>query len=337
MRLRWVVSAVVALCVVPITVDAQSRRSRRTEEKEDPITQQAREAFVQGTAAVKAGQWSEALASFERANELKSAPIITFNIGYCQRALGRYVLARSSFIKVLADTSGLPAAQVEESRTFLDEIDNRVLARLKITLDPPTARIAIDGRPLVPFEPGSDLLVAGVAPAGDGDPPPKPVFEVVIDPGVHVIRASRPGHADVLVNKTFAPRSRDEIPLKLDELPATIHVESDKDRAIVLIDERDVGFAPIDITRPAGRYRIQVLKKGFVTYDSSLEVSPGQKANLKARLAAEEESITQQWWFWGGAAAIVAGGVTATYFLTRPEPLPPAYQGGSLNWVAQPR
>lgn len=336
MRYRFVLAAWVALSLVGVSHVTDARG--RSKEAEDPVTAQARESFLSGTAAVKAGQWSEALIHFEKANQLKAAPIITFNIGYCQRALGRYVQARLSFRAVLADPTGIPEAQLEETRTLLEHIDSQVLARVRITLKPASARIAIDGRPLMAFE-GDErgVMVAGLAPAGEGKTPPKPVFDVVIDPGVHLIQASRPGHQDVLINKTFAPNAREELSLVLDELPATIHVESDQQRAVVLVDDRDVGLAPIDITRPAGTYRIQVLKKGFVTYDSTLELSSGQRANLKARMVPEEEPITKKWWFWGGAAAIVAGGVTATYFLTRPEPQPPDYRGGSLDWVAQPR
>lgn len=338
MRTGVLTSVLLALSMVfgAVSADAGPKKPKK-EEAEDATTAQAREAFLAGTAAVKAGQWSEALAQFEKASSLKSAPIVTFNIGYCQRALGRYVLARSSFGKVLHDPAGLPDAQVEETRTYLAEID-KLLARVKITLDPPTARIAVDGRPLVAFdgaEPG--LLVAGVAPAGEGKPPPGPVFEVVIDPGVHLIQASRPGHSDALVNRTFTPGAREELPLKLDALPATIHVESDQPKAVVVIDDRDVGLAPIDITRPAGRYRVQVVKRGFVSYDSTLELTPGQRANLVARLAREQEPITKKWWFWGGTAAVVAGGITAAYLLTRPEASPPPYDAGNLNWLAQPR
>jgi len=231
----------------------------------------------------------------------------------------------------------MPEAQLEEARTLLEQIDDQILARVTITLKPATARIAIDGRPLVPFEGEPGVLVAGLAPAGEGKAPPKSVFDVVIDPGVHLIQASRPGHADVLINKTFAPNARDKLSLELDELPATIHVEADQPRAVVLVDDRDVGLAPIEITRPAGTYRIKVLKRGFVTYDATLDLTAGQEANLQARMVQAQEPITKKWWFWGGAAAIVAGGVTATYFLTRPEPQPPAYQGGSLDWVAVPR
>jgi hypothetical protein len=303
----------------------------------DESTTQARDEFVKGTAAVKAGQWSEALLHFEKANTIKPSPVAVFNIGYCQRAMGRYVLAKSAFEKAVRDAANMPEAQLEEAKTFIKELDEQ-LARVKITIDPPSTRLAIDGRPLVPLRDGDPkVMVAGVAPAGEGVTPPAAVFDVILDPGPHLFAASFPGHANVLINRTIEAKSREEIPLKLNELPASIHVESNQERAVVMVDGRDVGLAPIDINRPAGRYRVQVQKRGFVAYETTLTLAPGQKANMRAQMTAERESITQKWWFWGGTAAIIAGGITATYLLTRPEPQPPPYQQGSLGWLATPR
>jgi hypothetical protein len=53
-------------------------------------------------------------------------------------------------------------------------------------------------------------------------------------------------------------------------------------------------------------------------------------------MTADETSVFETWWFWTATAAVVAGGVTATYFLTRPDPEPPPYDGGTLDWVAFP-
>ncbi len=109
MRIRALLAAIVFLQVVALHHDADARGRWGRKAKKDPVTEQARQAFKEGTAAVKAGQWSEALAHFEKASELKSAPIITFNIGYCQRALGRYVKARLSFREVVEEPAGMPA------------------------------------------------------------------------------------------------------------------------------------------------------------------------------------------------------------------------------------
>jgi hypothetical protein len=335
MNLRGAAVFLSCMLVQICAFDAQAKKPPK--EQVDETTAQARDEFMKGTAAVKAGQWSEALLHFEKAQSIKPSPVAMFNIGYCQRAMGRYVLAKTAFDKALADPAGMPEAQLEEAKTFSSELE-KALARVKITIDPPTTRIAIDGRPLVPLKEGDNkVLVAGVAPAGEGTTPPSATFEVVIDPGPHLISASFPGHANVLMNRTIAAESREEIPLKLSELPATIHVESDQTRSVVMVEGRDVGLAPVDITRPAGKYRVQVQKKGFQSYEAVLTLAPGQKANMTARMTIEKQSITQKWWFWGGAAAIIAGGITATYLLTRPDPQPPAYNSGSLGWVATPK
>ncbi len=303
----------------------------------DEVTAQARDEFFKGTAAVKALQWNDALVHFERANNLKPSPVVVFNIGVCQRATGHYVLAIRSFKKAIEAQGDMPAAQVEEARAFVGELQKN-LVHIKVALDPPNARLAIDGRPLVPLEEGdAKLLVAGVAPPGEGTTPKLAVFEVLADPGTRLVSASFPGHANVLKTMDLEPGAAVDLPLRLKELPSTIHVESDQARAVVILDGRDVGLAPVDITRPAGRYQLQVQKKGFATYETSLQLTPGQKANLTARMSAEKELITQKWWFWGGAAAIIAGGITATVLLTRPEAQPPDYQRGSLGWLAQPR
>lgn len=336
MRMRAVAVSILGLLLLTWANDSVAK-PKKEDPKTDEVTSQARDEFLKGIAAVKTSQWSEALQHFEKAQEIKPSPVALFNIGYCQRALGRYVLAKASFEKALENADQMPQAQAEEARTFAAELDTQ-LARVRVVLDPPTTKLAVDGRPLVPLKDGDHkLLVAGVAPSGEGTTPRQPTFEVIIDPGAHLFTASFPGHANVLLNKSISAGSREEIPIKLSELPASIHVESDQARAVVTIDGRDVGLAPVEIARPAGKYRVQVLKRGFATYEATLTLTPGQKANLTARLSQEKVPITQKWWFWGGAAAVVAGGVTAAYMLSRPDPSPPPYNSGSLGWMVQPK
>ena len=88
--------------------------------------------------------------------------------------------------------------------------------------------------------------------------------------------------------------------------------------------------------RPPGSYRVVVAKEGFLPYEAQVQVKAGEEVALDAAMVVDEPSILGRWWFWAGAAAIVAGGVIVTYAVTRPEPEPPPYDGGSTGWIVQP-
>src|SRR5208282_3184551 len=112
----------------------------------------ARAAFLTGTDLVRRAEWAEALAAFEKAAQLKPHPITTHNIGACERAMGQYTRARASFMAALEQNdklggSALSASLVIEASGYVKELDG-LLARAEIVLDPATASIAVDGRPL---------------------------------------------------------------------------------------------------------------------------------------------------------------------------------------------
>ena len=73
----------------------------RAAAQEDPQVTRARALFVEGTAHANEMRWGEALARFESAQKLHPHPGTVYNIGICQRALGRYAQARASFRRAL--------------------------------------------------------------------------------------------------------------------------------------------------------------------------------------------------------------------------------------------
>jgi hypothetical protein len=308
------------------------------------VTASARREFVAGTDFVHKAQWAEALAAFERSAKLRPHAVTTYNIGACQRALGRYALARKTLRQALvqneaAGNSLLPEGLVAEIVAYVHQI-NDLLASAEVTLDPPGAAIAVDGRPLEAGERGEatpPVLVAGVRDPGAGETPPVAAFKLVLDPGVHVITISRKGYADAVVNRTFAPSSTITLPLVLDRLPATLHITSNRPDAVVTVNGADVGTAPVDVSRPGGSYRVVVARTGFLTYETQVNVQPGQEVDLRASLPEETHPITKQWWFWTASLVVVAGAVTATYFATRstPEAATPPLQCGGLGWCVK--
>jgi len=297
---------------------------------------------LNGTDLVRHAEWAEALASFEKAAQLKPHPITTHNIGACERAMGQYTRARASFMAALeqndkAGGTALSASLVIEATGFIKEIDG-LLARAEIRLEPATASIAVDGRPLEVDgdEGGVVRAIAGTRPPGPPEQAPADTFFVVLDPGAHIIVLSRPGYADAVVNRTFAPGSRMPLQLLLDTLPGTIHVASNRVGAVVTIDDADVGSIPIeDVSRHGGTYHVAVRQKGYATYDARVLVRPGERVDIEANLVEEKTPIYATWWFWAGAGVVLAGAATTTYFLARPTPERPAPDGGSLGWAVR--
>jgi hypothetical protein len=306
---------------------------------DDPAVVEARAEFVRGTDLAKRAQWAEALAAFERSSKLRPHAVTTFNIGICERAMGSYTLARETFARALEENDKsspheLADPLVADDRTYLTELDG-LLAFANVQLSPANASVAIDGRPLA-HSAGS--MVAGVRPPGPGEPAPAAMFRVSLNPGAHVFTFSRAGFADAVVNRTVSPGQTFDLKLELDRLPATIHIAASEPGSIVTVDGHDVGVAPVDVSRPAGSYRVVVKKSGFKKYEAQVDAQPGQELDLRATLPREETAITSRWWFWTAAGVVVVGVAAGTYALTRTEttrqePL----DGGGLGWTVKAR
>jgi hypothetical protein len=331
-----------AIAVLALTRAPEARAQDTAPDPEAQATASAREAFVQGTESARNARWSEALASFERSASLRPHAVTTYNIGACERALGRYTLARRTLQRALdenerAGGGQLPEATVADIAGYLAQID-ALLTTAEVDIAPSNAAIAIDGRPLESLGEGAPLA-AGTRPPGPGELPPGAHFRVLLDPGAHVITVSRPGYAEAIVYRSFAAGDKVTLTLSLDRLPANLHIEADRSRAVVTVDGYDVGVAPVDVSRPAGSYHIVVKQVGFTTYEADVVVRAGELVTLSARLRVESHPITERWWFWTAAGALVAGAAAGTYFIARGETTPsrPPLDGGGLGWTVQAR
>jgi hypothetical protein len=303
----------------------------RAEDAEDP----ARKAFREGAALVEQAEWSAALAAFERSNGAKPHALTQYNIAVCQRFLGRYTLAQATLKAALARNQGkeeMPALFVDQARAYQREIDQK-LARVTVALTPPSARVAVEGRPLAPDESGG--FVAGVAEAGEAKALNVARFEVLVDPRPTVFTFSLDGYDTIEIRKDLRAGAREELPVSMTEQPAQIRVASNVPEAIVRVDGVDVGLAPVTITRPPGARVVWVAKDGYVPYESKLALRPGQSLPLDAKLAPEKTPITKKWWFWAASAVVLAGVGVGTYFVVRPGPTRPEPNAGGLGWIAE--
>ena len=302
-------------------------------------TGEARRLYQRATQLVDAAQWYEALGLFERSYQLRPHAVTLFNIAVCERALGRYTRARAVYERLLAASGDAapPEALVAEIRVHARELDG-LLAHLRVRLEPLDAVIVVDGRPLEPRGADQDgpIFWAGLHDPGAAAAASASHFELVADPGAHVISVTRSGYSPAVVRASWPPGAHAELPLELARLAGHLQISSDRERAVISVDGIDVGAAPLSIERPPGRYRVLVQKIGFMPYRASIALAPGQETSLHAQLVPFHAPIWKKWWFWTSAGAIVTSVALGGYLGARATETP-QLDGGGLQWVAKVR
>lgn len=309
--------------------------ARAGEAPSDP-TNEARSAFLDGASLVEEARWADALARFERSAKLRPHPVTTYNVAACLRALGAYTHAKRRYAEALRASERLPAAEAlgpqvtAEIEALLAQLDAST-ARVDVTIDPVPAKVLIDGRPLLFERP--DLALAGVRDPGAAENVTTGRFVVELDPGVHTVTVQREGHADALV--TFSTRAAERAArvFKLDRLPSTLRIESNREDTVVRVDEVDVGVAPVTLTRPPGAHRVVMVKPGFVTFDTRIATRAGEDVHVAGSL--ERTPLTKKWWFWTAIAGSLAAVAAVSYAVVRSaqEPEVAPFDGGTLGWT----
>lgn len=323
------------LLIIPSWAYAQTPADAETADTPaDEATVRARQAFARGLKLAKSEQWGDALAAFEEAAATRDAPLVRYNIAYCQRALGRYVAARRTAKQILAAPEGLSSDYVEDLKGYVRQFE-AVVVRVTVTMVPKTAVLTVDGHPLEKV--GDDYMASTGTTGSGGTKIGRERFSVIVDPGSHLFVARRRGHQDVVVQRSFRPGQRDTLDLRLDEMPATVVVDSNPQNAIIRVDDREVGVAPTEFERPPGRYRVDVWKDDYETFTTQLDLEAGQHAELTAELLPYEAPIYERWWFWTSLVGAVATGVVTAVVATLPDPVPPDYETGSSGWLVDPQ
>jgi hypothetical protein len=141
----------------------------------------ARDLFKQGDQLQRAGQFSEALDKFQRAQQVFSAPTNLLRIAECDAALGRLVESAEAYREVLRTPlpAGAPPAfqaAVDQAKAELSQVEPRV-PKLVVQMQPAgvqNARMQIDGQNV----PGALI----------GEP-------ISLDSGVHKIVVLAPGYS----------------------------------------------------------------------------------------------------------------------------------------------
>jgi hypothetical protein len=188
---------------------------------DDTATSQARALFNDGADKARRGDWSQALPAFEHSEALRPHAATTYNIGFCERALGRTTRARKMLGRALAENAAhggveLPEELATAAKTYLAELEGR-LAHAVITVSPEGASILVDGRPLerAVTDGLRPVLWAGTRDLGPAEPLPASTFELQLDPGAHVLVVSKAAYGDQVTTRTFEPGAEVQVTLQL--------------------------------------------------------------------------------------------------------------------------
>src|ERR1700712_5002648 len=92
--------------LLSICIGALTGTGAASAQATSPATTQARELFQAGVQHYEAGQFTQALAEFERAYALKPHPLVQVNIANCYDKLNQPAEALSHFDAFLASTEG---------------------------------------------------------------------------------------------------------------------------------------------------------------------------------------------------------------------------------------
>lgn len=115
----------------------------------DPETlERASHLFDRGVECAQEGGYEQAVIAFEQAYALSGSTAVLYNLGMAYVAAGRPVEASDTLRRYLEhDGQALPAAERERIAQELTQQEGRV-GTLTMTVEPPSARISIDGRAL---------------------------------------------------------------------------------------------------------------------------------------------------------------------------------------------
>ncbi|HJL02487.1 MAG TPA: PEGA domain-containing protein [Polyangiaceae bacterium LLY-WYZ-15_(1-7)] len=241
---------------------------------------EARALFERGRELAEARRFAEATESFEASLERVDRPSTRFNLAVCQFALGRMVEAIDALERFQAAVS--PEADPEgwaEADRMLAHARAQV-AELTLELEPAEASVRVDGTAL------------------EGEA----VRTRRLNPGVHVLRVTAPGHAPWLDEVTLAPGEarRRGVQLEPTTRPARLEVRVDVPRAEVRVDGRpheDGVLAP-------GRHRVEVAHPGRRPWARTVELGAGERLLLD--VTTEPLPPPRRWPRWVGAGVAVA-------------------------------
>lgn len=278
----------IALAVVAITLVASGAAAQ--DEPND-----ARVLFDRGVERADQERWGEAVELFRRSFAVAERPSTAFNLAGALLRLGQPTAALDALQDYLRVA---PQDDPHRAETRdLTELALAAIAHVDLRVDPPEARLRVDGR---------------VA-AGDGE-----ARSLRLDPGEHHMRLEADGRVPSSFTVSLRDGERASRSVALEVVteptgPAQLRITSDQARAQILVDHEVVGRGTYVSEIEAGGHLVEVRAEGFEAFVRSVELGAAERRDIQATLApivvrplAEEPAL------WITVALVVLGGVATS-------------------------
>ncbi len=176
--------------LMPVEAHAQSKRDRQVADGH----------FKNGVSLYREGKHREALAEFERANELAPHPLVLYNIAITYRAMSQYDQALHYLERFRDEGKKVGKKQLERGLQELAELE-ALVARVEVTTEPAGAQIAVADQH------------KGVTPLPT---------ELILGPGRHVISATLTGYQPAKREVQLASGDRVKVVIQMSAVPAPV-------------------------------------------------------------------------------------------------------------------
>jgi hypothetical protein len=262
----------------------------RADEPASSDLARAAELKKQGDDLMVSLQYRDALDAYAKSYSINPDPAVLYNRARAHQALAEYPEA----LDLLATFSQTAPADLKARVPFLKELIEDIRARvatLEVRADVPSARLFVRDKLESTLPATQPIRVrAGMA-----------KIEVRADGYVPFVKeVELPGGKTT----TLEAKMLKDVP----DGRAVLSITSSQSSAVVTVDGRPLGTAPVETVLAAGRHAVVVQSEGHEDSHIDVELASGQRRSMDVTLTPKR-SILAKWWFWTGVGVVVATGV----------------------------
>lgn len=230
----------------------------------DEATARARRHFKNGIKLYTDADYRGALAEFEAAYREKPSPSSLQNIALSLRGLFRYAEAAEALRLLLArHGTELEESERRAVQAALDELASLV-GTLAISVDPPHAKVSVNGRSLTAEERARGLS---------------------LNVGEHTVVAEAPGYARKVEVVRLASQQKLPLVVKLEPTAGFLEIVTDDPRAAIAVDGEPLAYhrwsGPVD---PDVDHTVQIYRGGFEPFETTVNVEVGERVRVTGAL-----------------------------------------------------